>query len=284
MGAFGRPLAVFSAGNHEGRTLSMCDTRFRRRNQVGRVLRAAGSAVALIWLAHSARAQTLDQHNDGPLLGGTSVGVIGAVVNQSAAQTLTVGLSGTLTRVDMYVFAGQGALTAPLTLDITPAGGGSPDSSAVLATQSLIPPPTGLQWVTFDVSGAALTVSAGDQLALVLHSSQDWSIAGQYDGEGSTDVYGGGQSFVRLFSGPWSEIDNYDLMFRTYVIVGGGSCYPNCDGSTSPPILTANDFQCFLNKFAVGDSYANCDHSTAPPTLNANDFQCFLNEFAEGCS
>jgi hypothetical protein len=97
-------------------------------------------------------------------------------------------------------------------------------------------------------------------------------------------VYGGGQSFVWSFSGPWSEIDNYDLMFRTYVIVGSGSCYPNCDGSTSPPILTANDFQCFLNKFAVGDSYANCDHSTAPPTLNANDFQCFLNEFAEGCS
>ncbi len=60
-------------------------------------------------------------------------------------------------------------------------------------------------------------------------------------------------------------------------------CYPNCDSSTSPPLLTANDFQCFLNKFAAADSYANCDHSTNPPTLNANDFQCFLNAFASGC-
>src|SRR5262249_29885737 len=34
-------------------------------------------------------------------------------------------------------------------------------------------------------------------------------------------------------------------------------CYSNCDGSTTPPVLTANDFQCFLNRFAAGDSYAN---------------------------
>jgi hypothetical protein len=62
------------------------------------------------------------------------------------------------------------------------------------------------------------------------------------------------------------------------------SCYPNCDQSTSPPILNANDFQCFLNKYAAGDTYANCDGSTNPPILNANDFQCFLNKYAAGCS
>ena len=61
------------------------------------------------------------------------------------------------------------------------------------------------------------------------------------------------------------------------------SCYANCDGSISPPVLNANDFQCFLNTFAALDSYANCDGSTAPPVLNANDFQCFLNTFAAGC-
>jgi hypothetical protein len=61
-------------------------------------------------------------------------------------------------------------------------------------------------------------------------------------------------------------------------------CQANCDGSTAPPILNANDFQCFLNKFAAGDSTANCDCSTAPPILNANDFQCFINKFAAGCT
>jgi 6-phosphogluconolactonase (cycloisomerase 2 family) len=62
------------------------------------------------------------------------------------------------------------------------------------------------------------------------------------------------------------------------------TCYANCDGSTGTPVLTANDFQCFLNKFANADPYANCDGSTGNPLLTANDFQCFLNKFANGCS
>jgi probable HAF family extracellular repeat protein len=61
------------------------------------------------------------------------------------------------------------------------------------------------------------------------------------------------------------------------------TCYANCDTSNTPPVLNANDFQCFLNKFAENDPYANCDGSTVDPLLNANDFQCFLNAFALGC-
>ncbi len=60
-------------------------------------------------------------------------------------------------------------------------------------------------------------------------------------------------------------------------------CQANCDGSTTPPVLTANDFQCFLNAFASGSLYANCDSSSAVPLLTANDFQCFLNAFSVGC-
>ncbi len=65
---------------------------------------------------------------------------------------------------------------------------------------------------------------------------------------------------------------------------GQPTCYPNCDGSSVSPILTANDFTCFLNAFSGGSSYANCDGSTVPPVLTANDFTCFLNKFASGCS
>jgi hypothetical protein len=62
------------------------------------------------------------------------------------------------------------------------------------------------------------------------------------------------------------------------------ACYANCDGSTALPLLTANDFQCFLNLYAAGSSGANCDESTANPILTANDFQCFLNKYAAGCT
>jgi hypothetical protein len=60
-------------------------------------------------------------------------------------------------------------------------------------------------------------------------------------------------------------------------------CYANCDGSSTPPVLNANDFQCFLSRFAARDPYANCDGSTAPPVFTANDFQCFLNSYVRGC-
>jgi hypothetical protein len=65
--------------------------------------------------------------------------------------------------------------------------------------------------------------------------------------------------------------------------VPAAACYPNCDGSTAPPVLNINDFICFQNQFAAGESYANCDNSTAPPVLNVNDFICFQNQFASGC-
>lgn len=74
-------------------------------------------------------------------------------------------------------------------------------------------------------------------------------------------------------------------MYRSFVLKprNTGACYANCDGSTAAPILNANDFLCFLNQFAAGDSRANCDGSTAAPALNANDFACFMNAFASGC-
>jgi hypothetical protein len=65
--------------------------------------------------------------------------------------------------------------------------------------------------------------------------------------------------------------------------LGNVACYANCDSSTIAPVLNVLDFNCFLNRFAAGDSYANCDNSNIPPVLNVLDFNCFLNRFAAGC-
>lgn len=73
---------------------------------------------------------------------------------------------------------------------------------------------------------------------------------------------------------------------RVYIVRGFAlppPCYANCDDSTTTPVLNAQDFACFLNRFANGQSYANCDGSTTAPALNVLDFACFLNRFALGC-
>jgi hypothetical protein len=60
-------------------------------------------------------------------------------------------------------------------------------------------------------------------------------------------------------------------------------CYANCDQSAAAPVLNANDFVCFLNRYVAGDDYANCDGSSGTPPLTANDFVCFLSQYAIGC-
>jgi alpha-amylase len=52
----------------------------------------------------------------------------------------------------------------------------------------------------------------------------------------------------------------------------------NADGNLNPV-----DFIGFLNAFADNSPRANCDGSSIAPILTANDFQCFLNQFAQGC-
>ncbi|MBX3376522.1 MAG: DVUA0089 family protein [Phycisphaeraceae bacterium] len=90
---------------------------------------------------------------------------------------------------------------------------------------------------------------------------------------------------VAAWVGPTGTIGQpYSILLQGACFLGGSTCYANCDGSTGTPLLTANDFQCFLNKYAANDTYANCDGSTGNPLLTANDFQCFLNKYAAGCT
>lgn len=61
------------------------------------------------------------------------------------------------------------------------------------------------------------------------------------------------------------------------------TCYPNCDDSTTAPILNVADFTCFVQRFNAGEAWANCDGSTIAPTLNILDFACFMDRMAAGC-
>jgi hypothetical protein len=74
------------------------------------------------------------------------------------------------------------------------------------------------------------------------------------------------------------------MVLRGYVAGTSPTCYPNCDASAATPFLSAQDFSCFMVRFAQGSPYANCDGSTSPPVLNVSDMQCFLGAFTAGCS
>jgi hypothetical protein len=96
----------------------------------------------------------------------------------------------------------------------------------------------------------------------------------------TTGSYSVGLRITRGFLTP-GELTSY--VDNITVAPAAVPCYANCDGSTAQPVLNANDFQCFLDRFASGSGSANCDGSTGTPALTANDFQCFMSKYAQGC-
>jgi opacity protein-like surface antigen len=237
------------------------------------------SLVGVASVGASAAAGVLDQHNEGPLLGGTSVGVIGTAFSQSASQTISVGLGGVLDRVEVYAYA-IASNSHPLVLEIQGVVGGLPDGT-VLGTQQVLPQVAGLQWISFDLTGLNVNVTAAQHLALVFRSSQDLS-QGEYDVEGSHDVYGGGASFYRSISGPWIQIPDYDLMFRTYVESGGGSC--TADFNHDGDVGTDDDIEAFFACLA-GSCCAACgsaDFNGDGDTGTDADIESFFRVLAGG--
>jgi len=106
------------------------------------------------------------------------------------------------------------------------------------------------------------------------------------------DNNGGGQSSSGEFSitgtiaqhdaGSPAAAGNFEVAGGFWVSAAA-PCYLNCDGSSAAPHLNANDFICFLTRYAANDPYANCDESTTAPLLNANDFICFMTRYVGGC-
>lgn len=130
-----------------------------------------------------------------------------------------------------------------------------------------------------------LLVAAGPALAQPF--TVEWST---HDSGGGLSIAAGAYSLDGTIGQPDAGI----LLAASYECQGGfwstdeasppTPCYANCDESSGSPVLTANDFACFLNRFANALPYANCDQSAGSPTLTANDFLCFLNAYASGCS
>jgi len=105
----------------------------------------------------------------------------------------------------------------------------------------------------FIVAAGATSARAQYAIHLVLHRRR-----------GATSP-GTGGTFT--LAGTVGQPDAGQLFGGAYACLGGfwagaaAACYANCDSSSAPPVLNANDFQCFLNKFAT--------HPTHTPTATA---------------
>ena len=160
----------------------------------------------------------LDQTHDpagGPT---TTFSIFGA--NQ-AAQTFTVGVTGTLTFLE--VFIEQSIAGADITVDVRPTTGGAPVELDGLALATVTIPSGTVGsipgWFTIDLGAAAIPVTLGLELAITLRAVGG---AGQYEASADNPgAYTGGDAWTRDtsgFPGTWTRVTGADLLFRTYVI------------------------------------------------------------------
>ena len=167
---------------------------------------------------------TLDQENPLPGQRDPRVGTLPPVI-YDAAQVFKVGITGKLTSVQAYIDK-AGSPTADVTLDVRTTTAGIPDTGGVLAATSV--PSSAISFaggfVQFDLTSANLFVSAGDELAFVLSSPEDFtSNVSEYVAWAADTFYGqaayphGDAYHGDVDAGTASLLATRDLIFRTYV-------------------------------------------------------------------
>jgi len=125
----------------------------------------------------------------------------------------------------------------------------------------------------------APTTTSGTSVVSGINVTYAFTLATSIDAQGIASF-----SVTNVTLSPSILIGYLQFTQGTSVITRVNHCPANCDGSTASPVLTGNDFACFINKFSAGNPEANCDCSTGSPSLTANDFLCFITRYAAGCS
>jgi len=163
----------------------------------------------------------LDQYNFTPSASGPEVRS-----DHWLVQTFTVGISGSLTQVEVWNFISYAfnPPDAPLIIELYETNGVTPVRTA-LASVSIPIPDVGtnpfFDRTVADFSSFSLNVSAGDLLAIVLRTES--TLPGAFDWwgsiDGSTDFYPGGGAYVSSDGGnTWEELTFlFDFHFWTYI-------------------------------------------------------------------
>jgi hypothetical protein len=190
-----------------------------------RVPRVIGTVClcGLIWPV-PIHAQALDQNYDpgsNPVL---TAGFASSLTNQERAQTFTVGLTGDLTRIDVFIQRNSGSvgnLFADIrTVDASdhPIAGNLRTLTIPAANVPTFPDPVG--FFTLDFSANPLPIQSGNHFAVVLHCSAG-DVAMLWLGSNANPYPGGHGQEQQIGSHGWfHELNgNEDLGFRTFVAV-----------------------------------------------------------------
>jgi hypothetical protein len=196
---------------------------------------------------------------------------------QEFAQTFTVGVDGTLSRIEVFL-----TKTNPFNnviMSVYSTSDGVPN--AVVATASLPPAavPSLQNFVSFDVSSFLVAVSSSDVLAFAL--KKDGFDGGPYIMPFMlNNSYPAGSSYRRTLSdppGPWVIQDNRDYGFKTYVLAEETSVL--LGDYNQNETIDAADYTVWRDLFLVDDAILPNDPT--PGVIDESDYQYWKTHFGE---
>ena len=187
-------------------------------------------------------------------------------------QTFTVGVAGTLHHIDVFMFYLGGIFqpTGIPQLRVFNTSDGLP-TGAALTTVTNSPPAVPINnaaFVTFDVSSAAIGVSAGQLLAFSVTAS---SGIGPYflpNDQGGPPGYPGGKAVVNYGSGWQNFTPLQDHSFQTYVTTSAvGELFGDYNGNGA---IDADDYVVWRKTLAAGGT--TLLHDATPGVVDASDY------------
>jgi hypothetical protein len=145
---------------------------------------------------------------------------------QQQAQSVTVGISGTLDQVDLQLYRKTGTVDDVM-LSLVPLVGGLPDDANPLFTTAIsissLPVwdhwADGVQvpWTSIDVSNGGIALNVGDEFAVVLTHSSAGGLEPWVTWSSSFGAYANGTHFSKAFSQEWVPQGTYTVGFQTWM-------------------------------------------------------------------
>jgi hypothetical protein len=188
-------------------------------------LAIAGCMIFLTTQTPANAAVVLDQEYlppPGAPSGGNAVSRNSPTSINAAGQTFTVGVTGTLSSIVVEIVKSSAAIIADLVLDLrTPDGAlpGLPGATLASVAVAGTDITTGTSLVSFDLSGAGISVTSGDFLSFVLTSDTLHAGPGPYfaNNSGVGGGYSGGEGYRTTLGDGTNFVSTLDYRFQTFV-------------------------------------------------------------------
>jgi hypothetical protein len=140
--------------------------------------------------------------------------------NYLKAQTFTVGITGELASIEVYLILAHYDGVSSFNFDLYAMSNGMPISTPLASITRPLSniPSTRMDWLSFDLNPFNISVNSGEILAIALSTNNPNTV---WWGGNQNNAYTAGSEYYSVNGPPWIQsTSGFDAVFKTYVDTG----------------------------------------------------------------